>query len=361
MQVKPLLDLRVTHPFYDDQRCADIVLAPTEVTATLMRRLNVTCRQFPDHVSLYAVLDSQGKSVAAAAAPLALSFYISPRDETFALITDLTQVDAQAAPLFTSVNVAVADPLPLRLTSRSLTATKSFSVATRAATEWFVLSGRPQPGVSAAAFTVTGTGFSLGFVSYDAVSNRIAVNTSMGAPGRHFDVAYPVLPSRPQDVLAEVELALDAAALQPPVAGPRSFVVSFAARALRWCYYLVADYAGDITTLTLVDATPGAGARRVEFDAGGPTDLSANPDASDSVALNLAKQNPGRRVLRFLSKAPVACTQTPLRALELRLDGTRVIGSVPNPAASNIAALATAPPPAARETVLYHVLRLIAN
>ena len=161
--------------------------------------------------------------------------------------------------------------------------------------------------------------------------------------------------------MAEVELALDATALQPPDAGPRSFVISFAARAVRWCYYLVTDYTGDITTLTLVDATPGNGARRVEFAAGGPTDLSASPDASDTVALDLAKQNPGRRVLRFLSKAAVACTQTPLRALELRLGDTRVIGSVPNPTPSNIAALATVPPPAAQETVLYHVLRLIAN
>jgi len=361
MQVKPVLDLRVTHSFYDDQRCADIILAPTGATATLMRRLNVTCREFPDHVSLYAGLDSQGNSVAATAAPLALSFYISPRDETFALITDLVQVGAQAAPLFTNVNVAVADPLPLRLTSRTLSATESFLVATPGANEGFVLSGRPQPGVSAAIFTVAGTGFSPGFVSYDAASNRIAVNTSMGAPGRRFDVTYPVLPLRPQDVLAEVELTLDAASLQAPVAGPRTFVVSFAARAFRWCYYLVADYAGDITALTLVDATPGNGARRVEFDAGGPTDLSANPDASDTVALDLAKQNPRRRVLRFLSKAPVACSQTPLRALELRLGGNRVIGGIPNPAPSDIAALATVPPPAARETVLYHVLRLIAN
>ena len=196
MQVKPVLDLRVTHSFYDDQRCADIILAPTGATATLMRRLNVTCREFPDHVSLYAGLDSQGNSVAATAAPLALSFYISPRDETFALITDLVQVGAQAAPLFTNVNVAVADPLPLRLTSRTLSATESFLVATPGANEGFVLSGRPQPGVSAAIFTVAGTGFSPGFVSYDAAPHQASAPPQPVHPAAVTAVAASPIPRR---------------------------------------------------------------------------------------------------------------------------------------------------------------------
>src|SRR5689334_22110859 len=60
MPAAPLLDLRVTHPFYADLRCGDLVIEPSAATEALMRRLRLTCKSFPDHVSLYAELTANG-------------------------------------------------------------------------------------------------------------------------------------------------------------------------------------------------------------------------------------------------------------------------------------------------------------
>jgi hypothetical protein len=48
MPAAPLLDLRVTHPFYADLRCGDLVIEPSAATEALMRRLRLTCKTFPD-------------------------------------------------------------------------------------------------------------------------------------------------------------------------------------------------------------------------------------------------------------------------------------------------------------------------
>jgi hypothetical protein len=69
MPAAPLLDLRITHPFYADLRCGDLTIAPSARTEALMRRLRLTCKPFADHVSLYAELDAKGGLFAAAAAP----------------------------------------------------------------------------------------------------------------------------------------------------------------------------------------------------------------------------------------------------------------------------------------------------
>src|SRR5664279_3774003 len=79
MPAAPLLDLRVTHPFYADFRCGDLMIAPSAATEQLMRRLRLTCKAFPDHVSLYAELTPTGGAFAAAAAPVSLDFMLRPR------------------------------------------------------------------------------------------------------------------------------------------------------------------------------------------------------------------------------------------------------------------------------------------
>jgi len=195
----------------------------------------------------------------------------------------------------------------------------------------------------------------------DLEAKRVLVDTSAAAPGTSFDLSYPVRPERPYGAFAEVELALDSALMQASTAAPRAFVVPLAARALRWCFYLVTDYTGDISALRLVDATAGDAPRRVTFADAGRVDLSQTPDSTDAIGLDLARRNPGRRILRFLSDAPVPCRETPARNLELHMADTRLIAALANPAPQNFAALRTAAAPAAPETVLYQVLTLVAN
>src|SRR5512144_1868412 len=94
MRAAPLLDLRVTHPFYADLRCGDLMIEPSDATEALMRRLRLTCKTFPDHVSLYAELTQNGGAFAAAAAPVSLEFILRPRGTEFTLITDLSGIAA---------------------------------------------------------------------------------------------------------------------------------------------------------------------------------------------------------------------------------------------------------------------------
>src|SRR5262249_50750842 len=139
MSAAPLLDLRVTHPFYTDLRCGDFTIAPSAGTEALMRRLRLTCKAFPDHVSLYAERREGGGAFAAAAAPVSLDFVLRPRGAEFAVITDLAAIGAQLAPLFTNAGVAAADPLNLRLTTRTARVSETLAVRTPSANEAFVL------------------------------------------------------------------------------------------------------------------------------------------------------------------------------------------------------------------------------
>jgi hypothetical protein len=362
MRAVPVLELRVNHPFYDDRRCRDFAIAPTGAADVLMRRLRLICKPFADHVSLFAEVNAQGVPFAAAAAPLALDFFLRPRGAGFAMFTDLAPIAAQNAPLFTNAELPAADPLSLRLTSRAERGIETLTVRTGAAAESFVLAGRPQPGTAAAALRVETLGFAGSVQSLDLVANRVTVDTSAAKPGVRFDLSYPVSPTRPHDVFAEVELLLDDAVLGSPAAGPRTFLVPLAANAARWCFYVVTDYTGDISALRIVDTTPGGASNGIAFAAGGCIDLTQNPDLGDAVGQDLARRNSGRRILRLVSDAPVACRETPQRNLELHLGETRLGGALANPAPRNFAALANAnTPSAAPETVLYNVLMLIAN
>ena len=357
MRATPLLDLRVEHPFYADLRCGDLIIAPTAATDAAMRRLSVTCKSFPDHVSLYAGLDARGAAIAAAAAPFALDFVLRPRGPELALVTDLTAIRAQAAPVFTNAGVAVADPLRLRLTTRTARAAEALVVGVPAAAERFVLAGRPLPGSTAADFAVTGAG-AVAAVSEDL--RRVTVDTSALAVGAAFQISYPTRPESPRGALAEIALVLDAALLAP-AASPRAVVVPLAAAAAHWAYYVVMDYAGDVSTLRIVDATAGNGPRAIAFGDAGRTDLTQTPDPTDAAGLDLLRRNPGRRVVRLVSDAPVPAREIPLRQLELRLADTRLAAALRNPRPDRFVALRTAPAPAPAAIVLYDVLMLLAS
>ena len=357
MPAAPLLDLRVTHPFYADLRCSDLMIEPSAVTEALMRRLRLTCKAFSDRVRLYAELTPGGGAFAAAAAPLSLDFVLRARGTEFTLITDLSGVAAQSAPLFTNSGVAAADPLNLRLTTRTARATDTLTVSAPSSSEAFVLAAAPLAGTTAADVTVTGAG-AVGNIAADL--RRVTVNTSGLAAGATFRISYPVRPARPSGALAEVSLALDAALLAP-TASPRAFVVPFTAATAPWAYYVLTDSQADMSTLRIVDATPGNGPRRVSFADSGRVELNKTPDSFDSVAQDLIRRYPGGRVLRLLSDADVAASEVALAQLELHLADARLIASLPNPRPDSLVSLRTAPAPASAKIVHYSVLNLLSN
>jgi len=357
MPSAPLFDISVTHDYYANLRCEDFAIVPAATTEAAMTRLRLTYKSFADRIRIYAELNATGDAVAAGAAPLSLDFALQPRGSRFAAITKLTELAQQPAPLFTNDGLAVTNPLPLRLTSRRARAAESLIVSAPASAEPFVLAGMPLEGTAIADFVVAGAGQ---VKSFAASSKRIAVDTSAIAPGTVFQVSYPVRATTSRGALADIALTLDAPLLKP-MATPRAFVVPFTSADMRWAYYVVTDFSGDLSTLAVVDATPGGAPRAINVAAAGRLELTAANANGDSVGTDLLGRYPARRVMRLLSDAPVATRDTPLGSLELRLNGAALISHLPNPPPDRLVLLQTEAPPAPRQMIRYQVVLLLTN
>ncbi|UFZ05173.1 hypothetical protein LQG66_02280 [Bradyrhizobium ontarionense] len=356
MRSAPLFDISVTHDYYADLRCGDFDIVPAAVTASAMARLRLTHKSFADRIRIYAELDASGAVIASGAAPLSLDFALQPRGSSYAAITKLSDLAQQPAPLFTNDGVAAADPLPLRLTTRRARTNESLVVSTPASTEPFVLAGTPLDGTTAVDVTVTGAG---PVKSLATGPKRITVDTSAMTRGTVFQVSYPVRATTSRGALADIALTLDAPLLKPTPA-PRAFVVPLTSANSRWAYYVVTDFSGDLSTLTVVDATPGNGPRAITVADAGRVELTAATASTDAVGADLIGRYPGRRVVRLLSDASVATRDTPFGALELRLTNTALIARLPNPPPDRLLLLQTdAASP--RQMVRYQVIPLLSN
>ncbi|MCU0837345.1 MAG: hypothetical protein MUE49_01320 [Rhodospirillales bacterium] len=363
-QVAPLFDLRVTHAFYTDGRCADFAIEPTAAASATMRGLRLICKPAGDQIRVFAGLNPAGQPFASLASPPTLEFLLRLRSPNLPLFTELGDVDGKAAPVFTNSGVAVADPLSLRLIDRPSRAAETLTVQRPDADETFVLAGRPRPDSTLADLAVAAGGAVTGIKAYDPARRQIRVDSRAAAAGEAFSLSYPVLPPRRPDVFADVAIVVDDALLQASLAAgrPRRFQIPFAAKAVSWCYYLVTTLPTPLAQLRIVDASPGNGAPRIVFGDGGRREVSAQPDAGDAVALDLARRHGGRRIIRFVSDAPVPCRQSPVKNLELHAGANRLFAALPNPGLHNFAALRVAGPSAtpARE-VLYEVVTVIAD
>ena len=357
MPSAPLFDISVTHDYYADLRCEDFAIVPAATTEVAMARLRLTYKSFSDRIRIFAELNAAGDAVAAGAAPLSLDFSLRPRGPSFAAITRLTELAQQPAPLFTNDGVAATNPLPLRLTSRRARAAESLTVSAPAGTEPFVLAGMPLQGASVADFAVAGAG---PVKSFAASSKRITVDTSAVAPGSVFQVSYPVRAATSRGALADIALTLDAPLLKP-MATPRAFVVPFTSANMRWAYYVVTDFSGDLSTLTVADATPGGAPRAINIADAGRLELAAANVSGDPVGMDLLARYPTRRVMRLLSDAPVVSRDTPLGSLDLRFNGAALISHLPNPPPDRLVLLQTEAFPAPRQMVRYEVVMLLTN
>jgi hypothetical protein len=152
--------------------------------------------------------------------------------------------------------------------------------------------------------------------------------TSVGSSGGALVLASSAVPN-PPGVLAGVDIHLDGLALGGPV--PAAFRVAFQARRARWAYYCVTDLAPNGGDLHVVDAPPAGTTDVVLFGDQNRTELGAEPDPADPIAVQLAGQYPTMRRVRFLSDQAVACSATPRKHLELRRGVERVASPLPNP------------------------------
>jgi hypothetical protein len=356
MPSAPLFDISVTHDYYANLRCEDFAIVPAATTEAAMARLRLTYKSLSDRIRIYAELNAGGDALAAGAAPLSLDFALRPRSSSYAAITKLRDLAEQPAPLFTNDGVAATNPLPLRLTSRRARTSETLIVSAPASTEPFVLAGTPLNGATAADFTVTGAG---PVKSVAASSKRITVDTSAMAPNTAFQVSYPVRAATSRGAIADIALILDAPLLKP-MPTPRAFVVPFTSADSRWAYYVVTDFSGDLSTLTVVDAAPGGAPRAINVADAGRLELTAANVTGDAVGTDLLGRYP-TRVMRLLSDAPVATRDTPLGSLELRLTNAALISHLPNPPPDRLVLLQVEAPPSPRQMVRYQVVMLLTN
>jgi hypothetical protein len=157
-------------------------------------------------------------------------------------------------------------------------------------------------------------------------------------------------PRLPQGVFADVEIRLAGLSLggRPK---PATFYVAFQAKKARWVYYCVTDLAPNGSELTIMDASLAGAADVLLFSDANRTKLDEQPDPTDPVAAQIARQYPAMRCVRFISDEAVACREEPRRHLVLRLGGERLAGPLPNPSLRS----------AAREDLLFRIINVRAH
>lgn len=356
MLTAPLFDLKASHSFYGGGRCVDIDFAPTPATAARMRGHRLIAKATGDRVRLFAALDRDRRPFASFTAPTPLTFVLSPRRRDFSLFTELGALATKAVPLFTNAGLAAGEEVILRLGERRAQASETFTVQRPAADETFVVAGSPRPETGVDDFVVTGAVSQI--TAFDGRRKLLRVDSRAAAAGASFTVSYPIRPPRPPESLAEAEILIDEAFIASRLAAEEAatFVVPFVAKALPWCFYLVTTLATPTAQLRIIDAA--SGPPSVLFADDGRRDLKANPDADDRVAIELGKQYPGRRLVRFLSDGSVPCRAEPLRHLELHAATSRLFAALPNPPLTNFAPLPGGP---AGDQMLFEVVTLIAD
>jgi hypothetical protein len=185
-----------------------------------------------------------------------------------------------------------------------------------------VLSGRPKPGIAPSDFRVDGAGAVSG---YDPTSNVI---TYSGAGITSFRVTYPAAATRQAGVLGGIEVRVSGDLMKAAGQGqPVAHTITLPAKSAYWCYYFPTDLAPSRGDWKIV---PANGTNGVSFSDAGRSELSGAV-ADDAFGAALVAQFPGRRVLRFLSDAPVPSLAAPVKGLQLKVGDAVLFASLPNP------------------------------
>lgn len=340
MKYLPLLELHLLHPYYVDQRCPDFVIEPTVVTQQLVSNQRGVLKYVPDGLRLLLLVDDQNAPFIPLPADLALTFRLKLQNPDFALFTDLTTYHQLTNPVYS--NTTTANPVALTLGDRRIPSTESLTVRQAAATEMFVLSGRPLPDLQVADFALDGLGTVKQPSGYDAATKILTINTQAAAANTPFTVTYAAAVAPPSGVFAEVELHYGAGA--PPItAGAVQYRISFAAKQARWQYYLVTDRTQG--TFSINDQNSPSIGFTVE---------TLGSSADTLTAQMLAQQYPTLQRLRFTSDQTLPCQTSARKSFQLKLDKQVIINVLPNPSLHNFSA-------ANNEEVLYQIVKYVTH
>jgi hypothetical protein len=324
MPTRPLLEIIVEHPFFTSGVFTEARVEPDPTTAVMLRHLRLVAKPIAGRLAVLVDLDAGG--IPRIPVPTArLCFQLQRLPDELAQASDLTLL--QAGAIFTDKGAA-ASPLQLMIPDarRSEVLEKPVGAVT------LVLSGRPRIGASPADFVVVPPAGGIRVTGYDAAGNRVAVDGPEGI----ITISYPVTLPRTTGTTATLEITIGSETVAQAAAGaPRRVVVPLQPASARWCYHIVTNLPDPLSEWRMARSNGAATDPAISFGDAGRTEITVNtPD--DSFGTWLHSRVAPLRVLRFVSDAPVACSERILRRLTLSAGGAQLFGSLPNPSPAQV-------------------------
>jgi len=357
LKYRLLIELRLTHQYYRDGRCPDLLLEPTDATVCLLRNHRCILKSAPDTVRILTEVNETNEPVIPLSLGSTLAFHLRVGNPEFALFTDLAGLHDKSDPVFTNASKHSSGGR-LDVISRTHWQEDRFTVRQPLEKAAFTLQGRPLLNLNPLDFAVTGSEAVTQVAAYDPAGKVITVDARGAEPDARFTVRYQVLPPLRRGVLADVEIQIDET-LPGPGEGTAEFEIAFPAKQLRWAYYCVTNLNGLRNTVEIVDAAANE-TRAIRFSG---TPLDQDSGRQDEIARSLAEQYPEMKRYRFISDETVPCRQTPRASLRLQVAGqdpspAALISALPNPALRNLTSFVLGDQ-AVRQEALFQIVKYL--
>jgi len=340
MTYHQLLSLELVHDYYEDLKCPDFQITPTPTTQKLLKNYRGTLKTFPGGIRILISISSNDIPFIPLSDDLNFTFYLQLQNPDFILFTDFTEISSLESPLYTNNNVQAE----LSLVDRQESMTEKLVVIQPDKNEPFILSRKPRLNLSRMDFQVTGLQAVSIPESFEPEKNMITINSQAAAIGTQFNVTYPVKPKRERNVFAEIEIGFNSQQMRD-LTVEKKFQIKFTAKKTRWKYYVVTDK--NNATPTIED-----GENAITFNSEDPF----NP--MDKIAIMLKDKYPNKGYYQFISSSLIPCRQSARKAIQLHLDGEKVVTTLPNPSYQNFTIDIR---DSLEETGLYHIVKYLAR
>lgn len=338
MKFLPVFVLRVTHAYYADGRCPDFLIEPNPETERLLSNHRCVLKPLPDGIRVLTAVDDGGKAFIALPPEATFTFHLRLHNPDFVLFTDLSDINKQAAPLYTNAGLKSGDSrdsVKLEPVSRTAWFIESFTVVQPASKDHFTLRGCPLAGLKPKDFEIESSVLETP-EDYNPNGKVITVNSQSAPKGEKFTVKYPVESRLERGVFADAEIHWNNTVSSTSDI-PVEFLIAFTAKQNLWTYYFVIDLERSKGSfqIDVKDQSSSDSASVVVFNDKNRRDLNQNPDPSDDIAQELARQYPDTQRFRFVSDDLIPCRQAARKHLELYLDDSLVCRALPNPSFRN--------------------------
>jgi len=95
MKFLPLLDLRIEHSYYADEKCLDFLIVPTPSTATVLKNHRCVLKSRPDGITVLITSNAPDEPFIPIPPEITFTFQLQLQNSDFSLFTDLTQFTTQ--------------------------------------------------------------------------------------------------------------------------------------------------------------------------------------------------------------------------------------------------------------------------